>query len=75
MNWDQIKGDWKQLKGTVRERWGELTNDDVDRVAGEREQLIGRLQKRYGIARDKAEQQVDDFVASLERKLTGAKSG
>jgi uncharacterized protein YjbJ (UPF0337 family) len=46
MNWDQIEGNWKQLKGTVKERWGKLTNNDLDVIAGKRDQLLAKLQER-----------------------------
>lgn len=65
MNWDQIKGQWKQIKGKARYKWGKLTDDDLDRAEGLRERLIGRLQERYGKQREQAAQEVDDFVASL----------
>ncbi len=68
MNWDRIEGNWKQFKGQAREKWGELTSDDIDVVAGRREQLIGRIQERYGIARDEAEKQVDEFQRALSDK-------
>jgi uncharacterized protein YjbJ (UPF0337 family) len=61
MNWDQIKGDWKTFKGKMREKWGELTDDDVDVIDGQKEQLVGRLQKRYGIAKEEAQRQVQEF--------------
>ena len=52
MNWDQIEGKWKQLKGQAQQKWGDLTDDDLDVVNGEREKLVGRVQERYGIARN-----------------------
>lgn len=58
MNEDTIKGNWKQFKGKVKEQWGKLTDDDLDVINGQREQLVGRIQEREGIARDKAEEQV-----------------
>ena len=64
MNKDQLEGNWKQLKGAVRETWGKLTDDDFDRIAGKREQLVGTLQKRYGIAKEEAERQVKDFEST-----------
>jgi len=67
MNWDRIEGNWKQFKGDVLKQWGELTDDDLDVVAGEREKLVGRLQDRYGIAKEKAERQIDEW---LERYRT-----
>lgn len=62
MNSDQLQGKWKELKGTVRERWGRLTDDDLDVIAGQHEQLIGRIQNRYGIAREEAQKQVDEWM-------------
>ena len=61
MNEDTIKGNWKQFKGKVKEQWGKLTDDDLDVIAGKRDQLVGRLQERAGIARDEAEKQVKDW--------------
>src|SRR5690606_13277739 len=61
MNWDQIKGKWKQAKGQAQQKWGQLTDDDLDQVAGQREELVGKVQERYGIARAAAEAQVSDF--------------
>lgn len=66
MNWDRIEGNWKQVKGQVQERWGKLTDDDVDVIAGKREQLEGKLQKTYGYTVDKAKKEVDDFSSKLE---------
>ena len=63
MNWDRIEGNWKQFKGGAKERWGKLTDDDLDVVEGKREQLAGRIQERYGIAKDEAERQIDDWLA------------
>ena len=62
MNWDRIEGKWRQMKGEVRTRWGKLTDDDLDKAEGDREKLVGRIQERYGIARDDAERQVDDWA-------------
>jgi uncharacterized protein YjbJ (UPF0337 family) len=61
MNWDTVKGDWKQFQGKVKEQWGKLTDDDLDRIEGRREQLAGAIQKRYGIEKDEAEKQVSAF--------------
>lgn len=65
MNFDQLEGKWKQYKGHVRENWGKLTDDDLQVIGGKREQFIGRLQERYGIAREVAAKEVDDFVNAL----------
>jgi uncharacterized protein YjbJ (UPF0337 family) len=66
MNWDQVAGNWKQLRGKVREQWGKLTDDDLNVIAGKRDQLVGRLQERYGMARKEAQRQADDFAAALK---------
>jgi uncharacterized protein YjbJ (UPF0337 family) len=65
MNWDTVKGQWKQFRGRVREQWGKLTDDDLDRIEGKRDQLLGAVQKRYGLAREEAEQEVQKFEHSL----------
>jgi uncharacterized protein YjbJ (UPF0337 family) len=62
MNWDRIEGNWKQMKGSVKERWGKLTDDDLTTANGKREALIGRLQERYGMAKEEAERQLNDFM-------------
>jgi uncharacterized protein YjbJ (UPF0337 family) len=62
MNEDTLKGKWHQVKGEVKSRWGKLTDDDVTRVEGDSEQLIGKVQERYGYARDEAKREVDDFI-------------
>ena len=67
MNWDRIEGNWKQLKGRVREQWGRLTDDELDKIAGRRERLAGCLQNSYGIAKDEAETQIREFEAVCER--------
>jgi uncharacterized protein YjbJ (UPF0337 family) len=61
MNQDRIQGRWKQLKGKVKEQWGQLTEDDLDVIAGRRDQLLGRIQQRHGVARDEADRQVTDW--------------
>jgi uncharacterized protein YjbJ (UPF0337 family) len=61
MNEDRIGGNWKQVKGKVKEQWGKLTDDDLDVIAGKRDQLLGRIQERHGIAKDEAERQVETF--------------
>ena len=61
INWDQIRGNWKQFKGHIRQQWGKLTDDEIDQIEGHREVLIGKLQERYGIAREEAEKQVKEF--------------
>lgn len=61
MNWDQIKGKWDQIKGDARRQWGKLTDDDMEVARGDRDKLAGRIQERYGIAKEDAERQVDDW--------------
>jgi len=58
MNWDQIEGAWKQLRGRAKEQWGKLTDDDLDMISGKRDVLAGKLQQRYGIAREEADRQI-----------------
>jgi uncharacterized protein YjbJ (UPF0337 family) len=65
MNWDRVEGNWLQLKGKVKEQWGKLTDDQIDEVAGKRDQLVGLVQEKYGIERDKAERDVDSWVSKL----------
>jgi uncharacterized protein YjbJ (UPF0337 family) len=65
MNGDRIQGQWKQLAGRLKEKWGRLTDDDLDVAEGNCEYLAGRLQERYGMARDEAEAQVRDFDRTL----------
>ncbi len=65
MNWDRIEGNWKQLKGRVRQKWGELTDDDIAAIAGKREQFVGKLQESYGISKDEAERQLKDWQSDL----------
>lgn len=67
MNWDTIEGNWTQFKGKVREQWGKITEDDLDVVAGKRDQLLGVIQKRYGVAKDEAERQVEKFADTCSR--------
>jgi uncharacterized protein YjbJ (UPF0337 family) len=61
MNQDQLQGKWKQYKGKAKEQWGKLTDDDLDVIAGKRDQLVGKIQERYGIARETAEKEVSEF--------------
>ena len=65
MNWDRIEGNWKQFMGTAREKWGKLTDDDWHVVAGRKDQLVGKVQERYGITRDEAQKQADEWARTL----------
>ena len=67
MNWDTIKGNWKQMTGEAKTQWGKLTDDDLQQAEGERDKLVGRVQERYGIAKDEAERQVDDFASRYNK--------
>jgi uncharacterized protein YjbJ (UPF0337 family) len=64
MDWDRVAGNWKQLKGKVKERWGKLTDDDITAINGRRDQLEGKIQERYGYAKDLARQDVDGWYNS-----------
>ena len=61
MNWDQVEGKWKQMKGSVKTQWGKLTDDDLDIIAGQRDKLIGKIQERYGITKEEAQKQVEAY--------------
>ena len=63
MNWDRVEGNWKQVKGAVKQQWGKLTDDDLTQINGSQERLEGMIQERYGIARDAAQKQVDEWNA------------
>lgn len=65
MNWDQIEGHWKEFKGTVRSKWGKLTDDDLENIAGKRDAFLGRLQQLYGLRKEEAERQLDDWLKSV----------
>lgn len=65
MNWDRIQGNWKQFAGKAKESWGKLTDDDIKIVDGKRDQLVGCIQNRYGVAKDEAEKQVKSWEAKL----------
>jgi uncharacterized protein YjbJ (UPF0337 family) len=62
MDWNRIEGNWKQTKGKIKEKWGQLTDDDLGQIDGKREQLEGKLQQRYGLAKDLARKDVDDWL-------------
>ncbi len=65
MNWEQIQGNWKQMTGKARETWGKFTDDDLAKIAGKRDQLIGMIQTKYGVAKEEAEDQVRKFVEKM----------
>ena len=65
MNWDQVEGKWKQFAGRFREKWGKLTDDDLQVIGGKKDQLVGKIQERYGMAKEQAQREVDDYVNTL----------
>src|SRR5262245_56988608 len=64
MDWNRVEVNWKQIKGKVKEKWGNFTDDDLDKIAGRRDQLEGKIQERYGLAKDQVRKDVDDWMKS-----------
>jgi uncharacterized protein YjbJ (UPF0337 family) len=64
MNWDTIKGQWKQFSGKVKQKWGQLTDDDLTAIDGRQEQLVGKLQERYGYTKERAQKELNDFLSA-----------
>lgn len=75
MNWEQLEGKWKQFSGSARERWGKLTDDDLQSLTGRKDHLAGKIQERYGIAAAEAEKQVDEWRHALEGRLSRRRQG
>jgi uncharacterized protein YjbJ (UPF0337 family) len=75
MNWDQVAGQWKQVKGNVKEKFGKLTDDDLTQIAGKRDQLIGKIQERYGLAREEAQRRADEWMNALPAETAHAAHG
>ena len=71
MNWDRIEGNWKQVKGSVKEQWGKLTDDELDVIAGKRASLVGRIQESYGISKDEVETQLADWQERMKDAING----
>lgn len=67
MNWDTIEGNWNKVKGAARQQWGKLNDDELEQLKGKREEMIGKIQERYGVARDEAEKQLKDFETRIEQ--------
>ena len=65
MNWDQIEGKWKQFKGSAKQNWGKLTDDDLDYISGSRDKLIGKIQERYGMQKEDAQKRVDQWCETV----------
>jgi len=72
MNSDQMQGKWKQLKGSAKQQWGKLTDNDLDYIAGSRDKLVGKLQEAYGIQREEAEKRADAWLKSSEHETVGS---
>ena len=70
MNEDILAGKWKQLRGEVKETWGELTDDEISQIEGRRDKLVGKLQEKYGYTRARAEEEVDDFLDRMQHRTT-----
>ena len=68
MNWDQIEGQWKEIMGTVREKWAKITDDDLKLIAGKKDRLLGKLQSHYGKQKEVAEKELDEFIATIKPK-------
>lgn len=65
MNWDRIEGNWRQFTGKVKEKWGQLTDDDLTAINGRRDQLEGKIQERYGYSKDQVKKEVDDWLGRV----------
>jgi uncharacterized protein YjbJ (UPF0337 family) len=65
-NWKQLAGEWKQVKGEAKKKWGELTDDELMQINGDREILAGRIQEKYGVAKEEAHKQIDEWAAKLK---------
>jgi uncharacterized protein YjbJ (UPF0337 family) len=70
MNWDQMEGKWKQFRGSLKEKWGKLTDDDLDYIGGKKDRFIGRLQERYGHSKEEAERHADEYIRSVGESAT-----
>lgn len=66
MNWDRIEGNWKQFKGQIKEQWGRFTDDELDVLAGKRDQFLGKLQEKYGLSKDEAQRQLLEFETNCK---------
>jgi uncharacterized protein YjbJ (UPF0337 family) len=75
MNWDQIQGKWNQIKGSARQHWAKLTDDDLEYIAGHRDLLIGKIQERYGVMKEEAQKKVDEWVHSIKEPSAAAGHG
>ncbi|MFO0677117.1 MAG: CsbD family protein [Polyangiaceae bacterium] len=73
MNWDQVEGQWKQFSGQVKSKWAKLTDDDLKNLSGKKDDLLGKIQERYGILKDEAEKQVDEWIHKLKAEKDDVK--
>ena len=71
MNWDRIQGEWKQFSSQVKSKWAKLTDDDLKTISAKKDALVGKVQERYGILRDEAEKQVDEWISKLPPRRGG----
>jgi uncharacterized protein YjbJ (UPF0337 family) len=69
VNSDILSGMWKQVRGEIRQTWGELTDDEIDQIAGKRDKLVGKLQEKYGYSKMEAEAEIDEFLESVQARL------
>ncbi|HYX33736.1 MAG TPA: CsbD family protein [Oligoflexus sp.] len=74
MNWDQVEGQWKNIKGTIREKWAKFTDDDIELIAGKKDRMVGKLQERYGLAKENAEAELDQYIASMDSERRSSMS-
>ncbi len=72
MSWDKLKGNWQQLKGEVKTKWGKLTDDDMTYISGQRDKLCGKLREHYGYEKERAEQEIEDFLEQKSEKEENA---
>jgi uncharacterized protein YjbJ (UPF0337 family) len=68
MNWTQVEGKWDQVKGQLRSQWAKLTDDDVQNLQGKKDQLVGKIVERYGVAKDDAESQIDTWLQRIDQR-------
>lgn len=66
MNWDQVAGNWKQMKGAAKQRWAKLTDDDMTALSGKRDELVGKIQERYGYTREQAQKEADAWADEVK---------
>ncbi len=68
MNWEQIEGRWREIKGRIRQKWGQMTDDEFEKIAGKKDELLGWLQNKYGYSKEQAEKEIDEFGRSFEQQ-------